>query len=190
GSLMRIAPVAFYLKMQGFKSPFDSKEALEIVHNISALTHRHLRSKIACGIFVSVLCALVDEPSKKQIDEGLKTAYDYYSARSEYADELKHFDRLFDKNFGNLSRDDIKSSGYVVDTLEAALWCIKTTDDFSAAVLRAVNLGDDADTVASVTGAAAGLLYGYCKELDGFSKQLKRRQFIEQLCEEFYMNNI
>ena len=190
GSLMRIAPVAFYLKMRGFESPFDSKEALEIVHNISSLTHRHLRSKIACGIFVSVLCALIDEPLKQQIDLGIKTAYDYYSARSEYSEELKHFDRIFDKNFGNLSRDEIRSSGYVVDTLEAALWCIKTTDDFTGAVLRGVNLGEDADTVAAVTGAAAGLVYGYCKELDGFSKQIKRRQFIEQLCEEFYINNI
>lgn len=190
GSLMRIAPVAFYLKMRGFESPFDSKEALEIVHNISSLTHRHLRSKIACGIYVSVLCALIDEPSKQQIDAGLKTAYDYYSARSEYSDELKHFSRIFDKNFGNLSRDEIRSSGYVVDTLEASLWCLKTTDDFTGAVLRAVNLGEDTDTVAAVTGAAAGLIYGYCKELDEFSHQIKRRQFIEQLCEEFYMNNI
>ena len=190
GSLMRITPVAFYLKMRGFESPFDSKEALEIVHNMSSLTHRHLRSKIACGIFVAVLCALIDDPSKKQIDEGIKTAYDYYGTRSEYSGELKHFDRIFDKNFGNLSRDEIRSGGYVVDTLEAALWCLKTTDDFAGAVLRAVNLGEDTDTVAAVTGAAAGLIYGYCKELDEFAKQIKRRQFILQLCEDFYMNNI
>lgn len=57
-------------------------------------------------------------------------------------------------------RDEIRSTGYVVHTLEAALWCVAETDSFAAAVLLAANLGDDADTVAAVTGQLAGALYG------------------------------
>ena len=58
------------------------------------------------------------------------------------------------------SRDTIRSSGYVVHTLEAAIWSVARTADFSAAVLLAANLADDADTVAAVTGQLAGALYG------------------------------
>ena len=55
---------------------------------------------------------------------------------------------------------DIRSSGFVIDTLEAAFWCFLTTDNYKDAVLKAVNLGDDTDTTGAVTGALAGLAYG------------------------------
>ena len=57
-------------------------------------------------------------------------------------------------------RDQIKSSGYVIDTLEAALWCVDKTDSYEQAVILAVNLGGDADTVGAVTGQLAGAIYG------------------------------
>lgn len=58
------------------------------------------------------------------------------------------------------TRDQIKSSGYVVNTLEAALWAVGGSSSFEEAVLKAVNLGDDADTVGAVTGQLAGAIYG------------------------------
>ena len=58
------------------------------------------------------------------------------------------------------ARNEIRSSGYVVHTLEAALWSVARTGDFRNAVLLAANLADDADTVAAVTGQLAGALYG------------------------------
>jgi ADP-ribosyl-[dinitrogen reductase] hydrolase len=58
------------------------------------------------------------------------------------------------------ARTNIKGSGYVVDSLEAALWCFYTTDNFQDAVLAAANLGDDADTTAAITGQIAGAFYG------------------------------
>ena len=57
----------------------------------------------------------------------------------------------------------IRSSGYVIDTLQAAIWAVLTTQSFEAALLKAVNLGDDADTVGAVTGQIAGAIYGYSK---------------------------
>ena len=59
------------------------------------------------------------------------------------------------------SRAEIRSSGYAIHTLEAALWAVDQTDSFEAAVVLAVNLGDDADTVGAVTGQLAGALYGF-----------------------------
>jgi ADP-ribosyl-[dinitrogen reductase] hydrolase len=58
------------------------------------------------------------------------------------------------------SRDQIRSSGYVIDTLEAALWTVGVTSSFEDALIQAVNLGEDADTVGAVTGQLAGALYG------------------------------
>lgn len=58
------------------------------------------------------------------------------------------------------SRDDLRGSGYVVESLEAALWCFGQTDDFKEAILLAVNLGDDADTTAAICGQIAGVYYG------------------------------
>jgi ADP-ribosyl-[dinitrogen reductase] hydrolase len=59
------------------------------------------------------------------------------------------------------ARNDIRSSGYVVDTLEAAFWAVAESGTFEEAVLKAVNLGDDADTVGAVTGQVAGAIWGY-----------------------------
>ena len=83
-------------------------------------------------------------------------------------------------------RDEIKSSGYVVDTLEAVVWCLLSTDNYRDAVLTAVNLGSDTDTVAAITGGLAGLAYG----LDAIPKEwldtLKKRDDIEKICLDFY----
>ena len=74
--------------------------------------------------------------------------------------EIDMFARLFDNDFANTHIDDIKSSGYVVHTLEASIWCLLNTNNYVDAVLKAVNLGEDSDTTAAVTGGLAGLLYG------------------------------
>ena len=67
----------------------------------------------------------------------------------------------------NLEENKIKSSGYVVDTLEAAIWYFLNTDSYKDCVLKAVNLGDDTDTVGAIVGGLAGLYYG----IDGIPKE-------------------
>ena len=79
--------------------------------------------------------------------------------------------------------DDIKSSGYVVDTLEAAVWCLLTTDNYRDCVLRAVNLGEDTDTVAAIAGGLAGALYGYDSIPQTWKDTLLKREMIETMCE-------
>lgn len=71
----------------------------------------------------------------------------------------------------------------MVDTLEGAVWCLLTTDNYKDCVLKAVNLGDDSDTVAAVAGGLAGALYGYDDIPTEWLVTLKRRDYIEKMCE-------
>ena len=93
----------------------------------------------------------------------------------------KFFCRLLEGDIFQLPEQEIKSSGYVVDTLEASVWSLLTTGSYADAVLRAVNLGEDTDTTGAVTGALAGLLYGYDAIPRDWVQALARREEIEAL---------
>ena len=188
GSLMRIHPFALFLYYNGLAE----EKYIEVIHNASALTHSHERSKMACGIYTFVLWELLSKPHKSSIIKGLNRARRFYRDSEEFA----IYDRMLMKRIGwiyrhwedpgdhkEVTRDEIKSSGYVVDTLEAAIWCLLTTKDYKSCVLKAVNLGDDTDTVAAVAGGLAGALYGYDAIPTEWLDTLKRRDYIERMCE-------
>jgi len=82
-----------------------------------------------------------------------------------------------------LDEKEIESSGYVLHTLEASIWCLMTTNSYQEAVLRAVNLGFDTDTTGAVTGGLAGLLYGYENIPENWLRQIARFDDIENLVE-------
>ena len=77
----------------------------------------------------------------------------------------------------------IRSTGYVVDSLEAAIWSLIQTDSFREALLTAVNLGDDADTIGAIAGGLAALYYGYESIPEEWLSVIKRREWIEDLCQ-------
>ena len=87
--------------------------------------------------------------------------------------------------FNNLLDGEIKSSGYVVHTLEAAIWCLLNTDSYSECVLLAVNLGDDTDTVGAVAGGLAGLAYGAENIPAKWIDVIARKEWINDLCNDF-----
>ncbi len=184
GSLMRILPAIFYCKACFSPSLFFTK-GLEMIHTTSALTHAHPRSQMACGIYACIVSSLLDSHKKESVAEGLTNAFNYYKASDRFRAEAVHFGRLLHEDFAKLPETDIRSSGYVVNTLEAAVWSFLSTDSFESCVLKAVNLGDDTDTVAAIAGALAGILYG----LDAIPKEwlstLVERQYIENLCDQF-----
>lgn len=186
GSLMRILPAAFYIKSQGYDSPFDTDGPVELINNLSALTHGHDRSKIACCIYISCAMALMDTPSVDGLKKGLSRAWAYFNSHPTYILEFASYKRIYSENFRNLTENEIKSSGYVVDTLESALWCIMNTSSYKECILKAVNLGHDTDTTAAVAGGLAGLLYGLEGIPDEWMDTLVNRDYIEKLCEKFY----
>jgi ADP-ribosylglycohydrolase len=175
GSLMRIHPFVLVAYFRG-----TLRAVWEVfVTNASSLTHAHERSVLACKIYALVLFALMDAPSKQSVREALETAKNRYADSPEYAT----YERLFSAHFPNISVNAIKSSGYVVDTLEAALWCLLNTDSYESCVLKAVNLGEDTDTVAAVAGGLAGALYGYKAIPRNWRKTLIKRKYIEEMCD-------
>jgi tyrosine-protein phosphatase YwqE len=175
GSLMRIHPFVLYT----YANQMSVDEWLGVIVKASALTHAHDRSKIGCLIYTFILMSLLKDKGKDGLRDALKKAERYLSACAEFAP----YERIFKSDFAELPRNEIKSSGYVVDTLEAALWCLLTTDNYRDCVLKAVNLGDDTDTVAAVAGGLAGALYGYDAIPKEWLDTLKRREYIEEMCE-------
>ncbi len=97
--------------------------------------------------------------------------------------EDNHFGRLRDlKSFRGTEENKIKSTGYVVATLEAAVWCLLNTDSFRDCLIKAVNLGNDADTVGAVAGGLAGLFFGYDQIPEEWLSAIQRRDWIEEMC--------
>ena len=185
GSLMRISPMALYLyKQKGIRLSWQD---LSLVHDMSKLTHSHARSLMACGIYVLVAVQLLNGANVPEaIKSGVGMAHRLYGQHDEFAEEMGVYERLWDvQAFGQLHQDYIKSSGYVVDTLEAVLWCLLNTQDYRSCVLTAVNLGEDTDTVGAISGGLAGLAYGADSIPAEWQSALLRRDFIEKLCDEF-----
>ncbi len=182
GSLMRILPILFYLQSQ-YGSEIN-EEAFEIIHKVSSITHAHKRSLMACGIYICIASAITQGIGlKAAMQTGTQKAMQYYRNNPEFTHELKHYARLENKDFEKLPEEQIKSSGYVVDTLEAALWCLLNTNNYRDCVLKAVNLGEDTDTVAAVAGGLAGLYYGYDSIPPQWLAVIAKRDYIESLCD-------
>lgn len=182
GSLMRIMPVCLFAYEKIKSGEITLAQAVEMVHQVSALTHAHLRSKIACGIYFFMVKAILDESGdlKERLQNGINEAMEFYHGNLENMVQLAFYGRISDlESFGKLPEENIKSSGYVVDTLEAAVWSIITTDSFAEGALKAVNLGWDTDSVAAVACGLSGLYYGYEGIPLEWIEVIQKREWIE-----------
>jgi ADP-ribosyl-[dinitrogen reductase] hydrolase len=178
GSLMRILPLLFYLR----DKPID--ERFRLTSEVSSITHGHIRSVIACFYFLEYSNLMIQGVDKLTAYHSLKETIPQFLDKLQIiSDEINHFDRLLKNDIHTLSETEIYSSGYVIHTLEASVWAFLTTDNYSDAVLRAVNLGEDTDTTATVTGGLAGLFNGYQSIPSSWIEQLARKDDIENLSE-------
>ena len=181
GSLMRIIPACIYAYTK--KIPDD--EAIRMIHEVSGLTHNHLRAKIACGLYYFCVCAILDDKGSiaERIQNGIDKGFAFYQRDAADLAELAWYSRLKNiRGFADVPENEIKSSGYVVDTLEAAIRSLITTDTFKDCELRAVNLGDDTDTVGAIAVGLAGLYYGYIGIPAEWLEAIQKRKWIEELC--------
>lgn len=155
GAIMRIGPLAFT-----FFNNFNFIEKVSLIKKYTEITHAHPRSIVGSIIYVEFLLRLFYNNSpQRALNEISELFEENFDVDHPYTTELQHYSRLFSPGFYNLPENEIRSDGYVVHTLEAAIWCLGNTSSFKEAVLRAVNLGDDTDTVASITGTMAGILH-------------------------------
>ena len=186
GSLMRILPAALFFSDGLFRAEPDKAE---YIFNLSALTHAHMRSKLGCLIYSKIVADLLHMPKTDKLfmlTESLTRCREYLESRAdeEIAEEMKTYSRLWNPEaFMRLPEEEIRSSGYVVDTLEAAVWCFLTTGNYRDCVLRAVNLGDDTDTVSAVAGGLAGLYYGMESIPQNWLELIPKREWMIQLTE-------
>ena len=176
GSLMRMSPLIIYLQNQPIETRF------KIIKEESSITHAHIVSVIACFYFVEFGIGLLNGKEKFEVYKELqKTIPDFLRTQSISEKEIKYFERLLVNNINEDDEEVIFSTGYVIYTLTASIWCILTTNSFKEAVLKAVNLGEDTDTTASVVGALAGLVYGQSQMPEKWINTIKRKDDIIDL---------
>ncbi len=149
---MRLAPVAIYYS-------YDRELCVQQAQASSRTTHGAKLAVEACGLFAAMLqVALRGDVSRVLTDHG------FTPDTPELQDVLKNAAMAASR-----SATSVRGTGYCVDALDAALWCFATTDNYADAVLKAANLGDDADTTAAITGQLAGAVYG----VNGIPNQLR-----------------
>ena len=182
GSLMRILPACLFC----IEKAMEDDAAIQIIHQVGSLTHAHIRANIACGLYYFMAKEVLNGEGSLpvRLQNGLNQGFSYYEKHLEDHDNLRFYDRLraLDR-FSAVPADRINSSGYVVDALEAAVWSLATTSSFENALLKAVNLGDDSDTVGAIAGGLAGLFYGYQAIPHAWLSAIQRREWIEKLCD-------
>jgi ADP-ribosylglycohydrolase len=185
GSLMRIMPACLYCSVMQEKGLMTDGEAVELIHLVSSLTHAHIRSQIACGLYYFAVRNLIkdDDTLIARLQKGLDDGFAFYKQKRDCVAELSYYGRLANLyEFVNTDAKDIRSTGYVVDTLEAAVWCLIKTTTLRDALLTAVNLGLDTDTVAVVCGGLAGIYYG-CEDIPAdWLGKINKRDRIESVC--------
>jgi ADP-ribosyl-[dinitrogen reductase] hydrolase len=175
GALMRILPASIYFAED------SEKIIIEKSFEVSALTHNHMRSKIACALYSLLLSALLKGGN---LYEALANANRIIAPYIPKEEEI-HFRRITNFEVLQLNRSTVKSTGYVIDTLETCLWCLFNSSDYKGAVLKAVNLGDDTDTSAAVTGGLAGIVFGMAHVSSKWTKSLAKLNYIEKLIKKF-----
>lgn len=178
GSLMRILPLVDIIK------DLPIEERYLITKQVSSITHGHIRSVISCFYYLEFARQIILGEDKFEIYKKLKhEVSDFLNAIGIIEREINIFDSILKNDIFKLTDKDIKSSGYVLHTLEASVWCILTTDNYKNAVLKAVNLGEDTDTTGTVTGGLAGLLYSFENIPNNWTNQMARKEDIDNLIE-------
>ena len=167
GSLMRLAPVA----IRWWR---DRDRLANIAARQSATTHAAAEAVSACAGYADLLADAIEGQPRDAVLRLRDT---------EYPPAVK---AVLAGSWRGKRRDKIKSSGYVVHSLEGALWCVGRTTDYRSAVLLAANLGDDADTTAAITGQLAGALYGASGIPTEWLQKLAWRERLEEVAQHLF----
>ena len=180
GSLMRILPISYYAIQRKLKD----EEIYSLVKNLSSITHNNEISIMGCYIYVRFVMFLLN--GKDKYSAYSMTKIIDYSMFSE--ETISNFDRLLKMDISKLKINDIKSSNYIVDTLEAAIWVLLKAENFKEAIIGAINLGEDTDTIGALTGALAGITYGYDDIPEEWLEKIAKKDYLLDIFEEFSEN--
>lgn len=177
GSLMRILPIAYYCYYKKLKE----EQIYEVVKKVSSLTHAHEISVLGCYIYINYVLFLLNGKDKFSAYNMVKLI-DYSKFSSE---SLGVYSRILKDDIKRFNITDIKSSGYVVDTLEASMWVVLNAKDYRETIIGAINLGQDTDTIGAIAGSMAGIIYGYDTIPKKWLEKLVKKDYLEELCIKF-----
>jgi len=150
GALMRLAPVPMFFA----SNPAD---AIEKSGESSKTTHGNVQSVDACRYYAALILGAFKGESKELL---LSSEYCPVKGLWEHFPLCEKVQEVAQGSYKTKARSEIKSTGYVIDSLEAALWAFYSTDTFEGGLVKAVNLGGDADTIGAIYGQLAGAFYG------------------------------
>jgi len=176
GSIMRLAPIPLFYA----RNPL---EAIEKSAESSRTTHGALTAVDACRYLGALISGAVNGASKK------KLLSDHFSPVTGYWKEkplVAEIDEIASGSFKRKNPPQIRGMGYVVKSLEAALWAFFHSDSFREGCLLAVNLGDDADTTGAVYGQLAGAFYGEEEIPESWRSKLAHRELIESFADRIF----
>jgi ADP-ribosyl-[dinitrogen reductase] hydrolase len=171
GSIMRLAPIPMYYfphqelilqySAESSRTTHGAQECVDACRLLGDILYRALSGTGKQDILLGSDAGMIDSPSIKNLVNGV---------------------------YFNKTEDAIHGNGYVVTSLEAALWCFWTTDSYREAILKAANLGEDADTTAAICGQVAGAYYGETGIPESWRDILAMRREIEDLAEALRKN--
>lgn len=177
GSLMRILPVALY----SFKKKLSENEIIKLTNELSSLTHAHDTSKLGCYIYVRFIISLLNGNSKEEAYKEIQSLnYSMYESNS-----IEKYSRIIKSNIKDYKLNDIKSSGYVVDTLECALWIVMNASNYKETIIVSTNIGNDTDTIGAIAGSMAGIIYGIEDIPKSWLNTLLRKDYLFDLSNRF-----
>jgi ADP-ribosylglycohydrolase len=177
GSLMRILPLVFTVK------DYELEKRYEFTKQLSGITHAHTRSVMACFYYLEFARLIIAGERKKIICSKLAVDLtEFFNQQAETRAELQHFERLLKGSFmNNYPLESIKSTGYVIDSLEAAIYCLMKYNRYEMAIIQAIQLGNDTDTIAAITGGLAALYFGHHTIPEIWLSGIKRKEAILDL---------
>ena len=177
GSLMRILPLALYLN----KYPEDKFTKIK---EVSSLTHSNILCVIGCAIYVELLINILKGQDKYIAYENMKPIIlNEYEAK--HPEEISKYKNILEKNIFDINFDDLKGTGYIVDTLESSLYSFMTTNNYKECIKKAISIGVDTDTIACIAGGLSGANYGYYKIPSSWLKTLVKKEEILELCSKY-----
>jgi len=176
GSIMRLAPVPLFFAR-------EPEKAVEMSAASSRTTHGAPNAVDGCRYLGALIVGAVSGASKEELLSPRYTPAPGLWERAPLADAVRE---IADGSFVAKDPPEIRGTGYVVDSLEAALWAFHRGHSFEEGLMLAVNLGDDADTTAAVYGQLAGAFYGVSAIPRRFRDRLAMRDLIEDLAVNLY----
>jgi ADP-ribosyl-[dinitrogen reductase] hydrolase len=169
GCIMRLAPIPMFFYP-------DIEKAERYAAESSRTTHGATECIDASRLFARIICRALDGRPKNEVILGDRKSF-------VGADRIEE---IANGEYRRKAREEIRGSGYVVESLEAAMWCFGKTESFEQAILTAANLGDDADTTAAVCGQIAGAFYGESQIPPHWLERLAMRSEIDRLADKLY----